>query len=450
MENSTVFTLHPALLVFIGIALGAVLIYLLMQIKMGRRLALSETQVRQQADEIESLKIQRDEDNSRIESLLGSNAGLKATLDSEKTRYLEQIKLLQETRENLTRDFENLANRIFDEKQSNFSRQSKLALDATVNPLREDLTNFRKQVEHAYTHENAERNKLWGQIQELKTQAEKIGEDAVQLTRALKGDNKMQGNWGEVILERLLEESGLKKGREYETQVSLKAEDGGRRNPDVIIHLPDKRDIVIDAKVSLVDYEQFCREEDEEQRQRYLRQHIASIRNHVTGLNRKSYEKLEGINSLDFVLIFIPVEAAFMAAVERDNRLFIDAYDRGIILVSPTTLLATLRTISNIWRYEDQNRNAEKIATQAGALYDQFVLVIESLDDVGKHIAKTQDAWQQTRNRLVDGRGNLVRRMDELKKMGAKARKSLPENIREEAGELNDIPLAGTAEEDLP
>jgi Uncharacterized protein conserved in bacteria len=198
----------------------------------------------------------------------------------------------------------------------------------------------------------------------------------------------MQGNWGEVVLERLLEESGLKKGREYETQVPLKAEDGSRRNPDVIIHLPDKRDIVIDAKVSLVDYEQFCREEDEELRQRHLRQHIASIRSHVTGLNRKSYEKLEGINTLDFVLIFIPVEAAFLAAVERDNRLFIDAYDRGIILVSPTTLLATLRTISNIWRYEDQNRNAEKIATQAGALYDQFVLVIESLEDVGKHIAK--------------------------------------------------------------
>lgn len=446
MENFTFLTVHSAVLAFVGVLAGSALGYLILQLRMGRRLALSERQVQQQGEEIVALKRQRDENSARIEELLTANAGLNATLEAEKIRYSEQIRLLQDTKENLTRDFENLANRIFDEKQSNFSRQSKLALDASVNPLREEITNFRKQVEHAYTHENAERNKLWGQIQELKTQAERIGEDAVQLTRALKGDNKMQGNWGEVVLERLLEESGLKKGREYETQVSLKGEDGSRRNPDVIIHLPDKRDIVIDAKVSLVDYEQFCREEDEEQRQRYLRQHVASIRSHVTGLNRKSYEKLEGINSLDFVLIFIPVEAAFMAAVERDNRLFIDAYDRGIILVSPTTLLATLRTISNIWRYEDQNRNAEKIATQAGALYDQFVLVIESLDDVGKHIVKSQEAWQQTRNRLVDGRGNLVRRMDDLKKMGAKARKSLPEGIRQDA-DLQSAVLPGETSE---
>lgn len=446
MENFTFLTVHSAVLAFVGVLAGSALGYLILQLRMGRRLALSERQVQQQGEEIVALKRQRDENSARIEELLTANAGLNATLEAEKIRYSEQIRLLQDTKENLTRDFENLANRIFDEKQSNFSRQSKLALDASVNPLREEITNFRKQVEHAYTHENAERNKLWGQIQELKTQAERIGEDAVQLTRALKGDNKMQGNWGEVVLERLLEESGLKKGREYETQVSLKGEDGSRRNPDVIIHLPDKRDIVIDAKVSLVDYEQFCREEDEEQRQRYLRQHIASIRSHVTGLNRKSYEKLEGINSLDFVLIFIPVEAAFMAAVERDNRLFIDAYDRGIILVSPTTLLATLRTISNIWRYEDQNRNAEKIATQAGALYDQFVLVIESLDEVGKHIVKSQEAWQQTRNRLVDGRGNLVRRMDDLKKMGAKARKSLPEDIRQDA-DLQSAVLPGETSE---
>lgn len=446
MENFTFLTVHSAVLAFVGVLAGSALGYLILQLRMGRRLALSERQVQQQGEEIVALKRQRDENSARIEELLTANAGLNATLEAEKIRYSEQIRLLQDTKENLTRDFENLANRIFDEKQSNFSRQSKLALDASVNPLREEITNFRKQVEHAYTHENAERNKLWGQIQELKTQAERIGEDAVQLTRALKGDNKMQGNWGEVVLERLLEESGLKKGREYETQVSLKGEDGSRRNPDVIIHLPDKRDIVIDAKVSLVDYEQFCREEDEEQRQRYLRQHVASIRSHVTGLNRKSYEKLEGINSLDFVLIFIPVEAAFMAAVERDNRLFIDAYDRGIILVSPTTLLATLRTISNIWRYEDQNRNAEKIATQAGALYDQFVLVIESLDDVGKHIVKSQEAWQQTRNRLVDGRGNLVRRMDDLKKMGAKARKSLPEDIRQDA-DLQSAVLPGETSE---
>lgn len=383
--------------------------------------------------ELDRTRLQLDEVSALNQRLQVDCATANATLASERERYQEQLLLLQQTKDNVSREFENLANRIFEEKQNSFSRQSKIALDSTVDPLRKEISDFRKKVEDSYDKENAERNRLIGQIEQLKMQAERIGDDAVQLTRALKGDSKMQGNWGEVVLERLLEQSGLHKGREYETQVSLVAEGGQRRNPDVIIHLPDNRDIVVDAKVSLLDYERYCSAETDEERQRHLNRHLASLRSHVTGLSRKAYEQLPGVNTLDFVLIFVPVESAFMVAMQHDHTLFRDAYDLGIILVSPSTLLATLRTIHNIWRYEDQNRNAQKIATQAGALFDQFVLVIESLEDVGRQIDKSQEAWQQTRKRLVDGRGNLVKRMEDLKRMGARARKSLPETIRQDA-----------------
>ncbi|MFA5495246.1 MAG: DNA recombination protein RmuC [Porticoccaceae bacterium] len=383
--------------------------------------------------ELDRTRAQVDELQGRSQQLQSESAAANASLASERQRFAEQLQLLKEARETLNRDFENLANRIFEEKQASFSRHSKLALDSTVDPLRKEIADFRKKVEDAYDKENAERNQLIGQIQQLKVEAQRIGDDALQLARALKGDSKQQGNWGEVVLERLLEESGLTKGREYDTQVSLVADGGQRRNPDVIIHLPDNRDIVIDAKVSLVDYERYCRAEEGADRQRHLARHLASIRGHISGLSRKAYEQLPGVNTLDFVLIFVPIEAAFMAALEHDHTLFRDAYDQGIILVSPSTLLATLRTVHNIWRYEDQNRNAEKIAIQAGALHDQFVLVIESLEEVGRLIDRSQEAWQQTRKRLVDGRGNLVKRMDDLKRMGARARKALPAAIRRDA-----------------
>ena len=277
-----------------------------------------------------------------------------------------------------------------------------------------------------------------GQVMELQKQAQQVGEDAVTLANALKGDNKLQGNWGEVVLERLLEESGLSKGREYEIQVALKDDEGRRKNPDVIIHLPDSRDIVVDAKVSLTDYERYCRAEEGAEQQLYLNQHIKSLRAHIGGLSRKSYEQLEGINTLDFVLIFVPIEAAFMLALQNDHTLFRDAYEKGIILVSPSTLLATLRTIHNIWRYEDQNRNAEKIAAEAGKLYDQLVLVVESFDDIDRYLKKSHEAWQQTRNRLVDGRGNLVKKFEDMKKLGARARRQLPNELVNEAYDHED------------
>ena len=416
-----------------GLGVGVLLAGLALQARFSRRQGATANALELTSAELERVRLELHEVQGQNQELRAESAAAAATLASERRRFDEQLALLRDTREALNKDFENLANRIFEDKQASFTRTSKLALDSTVDPLRKEIADFRKKVEDAYEKENAERNQLIGQIQQLKVEAQRIGDDAVQLARALKGDSKMQGNWGEVVLERLLEESGLTKGREYDTQVNLVADDGKRRNPDVIVHLPDNRDIVIDAKVSLLDYERFCRAEDDAERLQHRTAHLRSLRAHINGLSRKAYEQLPGVNTLDFVLIFVPIEAAFMVALEHDHTLFRDAYDQGIILVSPSTLLATLRTVHNIWRYEDQNRNAEKIAIQAGALHDQFVLVIESLEEVGRMIDKSQDAWQQTRKRLVDGKGNLVKRMDDLRRMGARARKALPPGIRDAA-----------------
>lgn len=432
------------ILLIVGTVFGAALVFLLTRLAGSKKQVTTDVTMARLAQDVDSLTqtlVQRDHE---VASLNREKASLETRLETDRTRYEEQLQLLRQARESLTQEFENLANRIFDAKQEKFSQQfsqqSQQALNSTIDPLRVEITAFRKKVEDAYDKENAERNKLIGQVVELQKQAQQVGEDAVQLANALKGDSKFQGNWGEVVLERILEESGLTKGREYNTQVALQDNEGRRKNPDVIIHLPDQRDIVIDAKVSLTDYERYCRTEDAVPKQQFLKQHILSIRNHISGLSRKAYEDLEGVNTLDFVLIFVPIEAAFMLALEHDHTLFRDAYDKGIILVSPTTLLATLRTIHNIWRYEDQNRNAEKIASEAGKLYDQLVLVVESLDELGRHIDKTQGAWEQTRKRLVDGRGNLVKKFEDMKKLGARTKRQLPEDLTQEATDQNETP----------
>lgn len=432
-----------------GLAAGGLLAATLLQLRHGRFQALQQGLIEHLSSDLQRQELALEQTRESVYGLDRENAALSATLDSERQRFSEQLQLLQRAREDLGREFENLANRIFEDKQASFNRHSKIALDTTVDPLRREIADFRQKVEDVYQRENAERNRLSGQVIELQKQAQRIGDDAIQLANALKGGNKIQGNWGEVVLERILEGSGLRRGSEYQTQVNLSAEDGNRRNPDVIVHLPDGRDIVIDAKVSLTGYEKFCREEIETDREQSLKAHLMSLRAHINGLSRKAYENLDGINSLDFVLIFVPVEAAFILAVENDQNLFRDAYERGIILVSPSTLMATLRTINNIWRFDDQNRNARKIARQAGAIYDQFVLVAESLEDVGRQIDRSQIAWQQTRRRLLDGRGNLVKRLEDLKSMGARTRRSMPTSLRDEALDQTGLESATGSSESL-
>lgn len=420
-----------------GLLLGALLaggIGLWLNLRRGRELherekeqAIQASRLQQLQDNYTELKRDYSDKEQTLSGLQRDNTALKTRLESEQAHYQQQLSVLREARETLTKEFENIANKIFQAKQDQFTKSSKSTLETTLNPFRDQIREFKKQVEDAYQKENAERNKLFGQITELQKQARQIGEDAVSLATALKGSNKTQGNWGEVILERLLEESGLRKGHEYETQVSLKDDTGKRRNPDVIVRLPQNKDIVIDAKVSLLHYETYCSAEDELERQAALKNHVASIKTHIDGLNRKSYESLETIRTLDFVFIFIPIEAAFMSAMENDHGLFQYAYDRHIILVSPTTLLATLRTVENIWRYEKQNKNAAKIAAQAGKLHDQFALVVESLTELGDSIDKSQKAYDKTQKQLQNGRGNLYKRIKDLELLGAKTKRTLPD-----------------------
>ncbi|MGB1333521.1 MAG: DNA recombination protein RmuC [Porticoccaceae bacterium] len=371
----------------------------------------------------------RNELSNNISELNAEKLVLEEKLSSQKANFESQLKIVQDAKVSLTQEFENLANRIFEDKQTKFSEQSKQALETSLSPLRRDLGDFRKQVSSAYDKENADRNRLAGQISELQKQTMKVSSDAASLANALKGDNKQQGNWGEFVLEKLLEDSGLSKGREYETQVNLKDEEGKRRNPDVIIHLPEGRDIIIDAKVSLIDYERYFHADEDESRNQSLNQHLNSLRAHIKGLSVKNYEKLENVNSLDFVLIFIPVESAFMLALDNDPDIMREAYDKGIILVSPSTLMVTLRTIKNLWRYADQNINAQQIAEKAGALYDLFVLHVEALEDIGKHLDKSKDAYETAFKRLSTGRGNLVKRSEELKTLGAKTKKALADKL---------------------
>ncbi|MFV8782777.1 DNA recombination protein RmuC [Microbulbifer sp. SA54] len=383
---------------------------------------------------------------TELESKSTQLARYQVLVEKGEAALAEQRQQLEQTRAAMTQQFENLANRIFEEKQQAFVRRSEDSLRKSLDPLERQLGDFRKRVEHVYDRENAERNSLLGQIKALREQTQRISDEALNLTSALKGDRKIQGNWGEVVLERLLEESGLQKGREYETQVTITS-DGRRRQPDVIVRLPEGKDLIIDSKVSLVDYERYNSAEAEEERAQALKQHVTSLRAHITGLNKKAYEDLEGVRTLDFVFIFVPIEAAYMLAMQADPELFRFAYERQIVLVSPTSLMATLRTVENIWRYEKQNKNAEKIAAEAGKLHDQFVLVLESLDALGSRLRQADEAYQETCKRLSTGRGNVVKRIDSLRKLGAKTRKQIATDLRDKADTSHQLPAAEAVDE---
>jgi DNA recombination protein RmuC len=357
---------------------------------------------------------------------------LEIELAKEQQQTQDQFKVLADTREQLSAQFKELANQIFEEKSQKFGRQNINSLDQLLKPLKERIKEFEKRVEETYDKEAKERFSLANEVQKLQSLNVQISEDAVNLTNALRGESKTQGIWGEVVLERVLEKSGLVKGREYEVQLSMKTEQGTRNQPDVVVHLPDQRDVVIDSKVSLSAYERFCSlqensESGNEERKKYLRQHIQSIRNHIRDLSGKNYHHLDGVRSLDFVLMFMPVEAAFTLAIQEDNQLFQDAFDKNLIIVGPSTLLATLRTIQNIWRYENQTQNAQEIARRAGGLYDKFVGLVTNLDELGDRLDRTRDSYEGVVNKLSKGKGNLIRRTESLRELGANTSKVLPD-----------------------
>jgi DNA recombination protein RmuC len=306
---------------------------------------------------------------------------------------------------------------VIENKSDTVSQKQQESLKLLLMPFAENIKSFQQKVEHFYMQESRERYSLIQEIHTLKNLNERISQDAVNLTNALKGDNKLQGNWGELILEKVLENSGLTKGREYEIQKAYKDEKGKIFKPDVIIHLPEKKDVIIDSKVSLKAYEQFHSATEEEEKERYLKSHLDSVYMHIKTLSQKNYEKLEGIRTLDFVLLFIPIEAAFMTAIEADGSLYEKAYQKNIILVSPSTLLAVLRTIEHSWRYEYQNKNAKEIARKAGDLYDKFRGFLDSMQTIERSLHKAQHAYNEAFKRLSSGKGNLLDRAKELKEM---------------------------------
>lgn len=348
-------------------------------------------------------------------------------------RNKEQKQEVEELQEKFTKEFENLANKILEEKTVKFTEQNKENLKNILSPLQEKIQHFEKKVEDTHKESIDYHAALRQQIVGLKEMNEQMSKETLNLTKALKGDSKMQGNWGELILERVLEKSGLEKGREYEVQQSFTNEEGNRVFPDVVINLPDGKKMVVDSKVSLTAYERYTNEEDDLQKATFLKEHINSVKRHVDQLSAKNYHDLYQMESPDFVLLFIPIESAFAIALNVDNSLYNKAFEQNIIIVTPTTLLATLRTIDSMWTNQKQQENALEIARQAGALYDKFEGFVTDLVKIGKKMDEAKSEYGNAMSKLVEGKGNLVGSVERLRKMGAKAKKALPENILKRA-----------------
>jgi DNA recombination protein RmuC len=390
-------------------------------------------QAREQSQEVmDALSAERSDKETELRHLDAKCASLAAELREQQDSHQQRLQDLQGSRDELRAQFAELAGKIFDEREQRFAETSQQQLGQLLTPLKERIQSFEKRVEESYQQEARERFSLGKELERLQQLNQRLSDEATNLTRALKGQ-KTQGNWGELILERVLEHAGLEKGREYQTQVSLKGPDGERFQPDVLIMLPGDKQVVVDAKVSLTAYQQYVSSDDTVLAQAALKQHVLSLRNHVKGLSGKDYKRLEGLHSLDFVLLFVPIEGAFSAALQAEPTLFQEAFDRSIVIVSPTTLLATLRVIDSLWKQERQSQNAREIAERAGWLYDKFVLFIQDLDEVGNRLQQLDKAYSSARNKLTDGRGNLVSRSEQLKLLGARASKSLPADLLERA-----------------
>ncbi len=362
------------------------------------------------------------------------NTALKTRQQEQEKNTAEKIKLLQNAETQLKAQFENLANKIFEDRSKQFSEQNKISMEHIVSPIKSQLTDFKQRVETVYQNETKDRISLREEIASLRRDTAKMNQEALNLTRALKGDKKAQGNWGEMILEKVLEQSGLRKGIEYETQGAFRDEENNLFKPDVIIRLPEGKDVIVDSKVSLLAYEQYCSVENEQDVANALKAHVKSVRDHVKGLSEKDYSGLKGLRSLDFVLLFMPIESAFIAAFQADEKLFADAFEHKIIVVTPTTLLATLKTIENIWRYERQNENARVIAEKAGSLYDKIRGFVEGLEKLGNQLNTANKTYDGVMNKLTTGHGNLIRQASSFVELGVKVKKTLPKTLIDHAG----------------
>lgn len=388
-------------------------------------------------EEIDGLKALLSERGSEISEI-------RTRMEEERKRSEEKLALLNDARTELTNQFRVLAQEILDEKGKAFDRHSKDGLKSLLEPFKDGLAEFRKKVDDVYVNEAKERATLKTEIDSLRRLNQQISQEAVNLTRALKGDKKAQGSWGEMILEKVLERSGLRKGIEYETQGAFRDGDGKLFRPDVVVHLPDEKDVVIDSKVSLVAYERYVGAEDDAERAKALAEHVAAVRAHITALSGKDYSTLKGVRSLEFVVLFMPIEAAFVAAFREDESLFSQAFEKRIVVVTPTTLLVTLRTIESIWRYERQNRNAQAIFDRAAAIYEKLRLFLESMEKLGKQINTLHGTYEEAMNRMVRGKGNVVSQLSRFSDLGISVKKELPRTVTDVAE------IEGSVEEETP
>lgn len=410
----------------ISAALGAGLVFMALKNRSEQRLHSKETEIAALKAK-EAVLAERQQElsaqNTHLQADLAAKnnefSSLQGRMDEAQASFTAREKLLRESNERMKVEFESLATKVLNAQGA----QQRQSLDVMLNPFREQIGDFRKRVEEVYRSDTKERASLLKEMQNLQSASNRINEEAENLTKALKGDNKIQGNWGELVLERILEDSGLRKDHEYFVQPSSRDEQGRVKRPDIVIRLPEGKDVVVDSKVTLVAYEQALSSEDEQARQVYLKQHVDAVRGQVKKLAEQDYDQLPDLRSLDFVLLFIPIESAFTLAMELDSKLFVDAFNKRIMLVSPTTLMMALRIIDNLWQVEKQNRNAQDIAQRAGALYDKLQGVVEEVDKLGKQIGTVQGTYDTLYGRLAGGRGNLVGQAEKLRELGAPVKK---------------------------
>ena len=397
------------------------------------QLNISKAKAEERADNLkaEADKLQKELESERekLTEAMKSLESSRSYLRAQQEKIDEQKAEIRNNQEKFNKDFELIASRILDEKTKKFTEENRTNLDIILNPFKENIKAFEEKVEKVYKAESDERNVLKGHINQLIEQSNLMNLETQNLTKALKGDNKKQGNWGEMILERVLERSGLVKDQEYRIQASHQSSEGGRFQPDVVIDLPDDKHLIIDAKVSLIAYERLVNSETDIDRDLFTKQHIASIRNHIHELSSKNYSELYKINSPDFVMLFVPIESSFGIAVQKDAELFNFAWDKRVVIVSPSTLLATLRTIASMWKQERQNRNVMEIARLSGEMYDKFMGFVGDMEGIGKNLKLSQDAYDKALNKLSNGRGNLSITAEKIKKLGAKTGKQLDQKF---------------------
>lgn len=385
----------------------------------------------QQAHDGNKLKLESQ--NNQLIKVMSRLRESDIRLQTERQASEEKLALQAQSEQRLQQQFENLANKIFDSKTDNFKELNKSSVELLLSPLKTQLEGFKQQIQDVYSNEAKERHSLQSEVARLQQVYQLMSSETANLTKALKGDNKQQGNWGEVILARILSESGLREGHEYDVQVSLNNEHGKRFQPDVIVHLPQDKDVVVDSKVSLTAYERYFNAEDEVTRKQALQEHVASVRSHIRELGRKDYHLLQGLKTLDYVLMFVAVEPAFLAALQADPSLMKFALDNNIMLVSPTNLLVALRTIDNLWRYERQNQNAQLIAERAGKIYEKLRLFSHDMQDMGVALDKAQDSYDSAMKRLATGKGNLIKQAQQFVELGVEVKKPLPAELIEKS-----------------